>query len=104
MAFWRDDLLRVNAYHEDLSVWGYEERELAVRLIHSGVEQRFLRGGGSCFHLDHPIRMRRRQELSLRARMAEHEASLVRCSNGVDKYIPSVLYSVVTASGVSRLE
>ncbi len=101
MAFWRDDLLRVNAYNEDLSVWGYEERELAVRLIHSGVEQRFLRLGGICFHLDHPIRMRRRQELSLRARMAEHEDSLVRCSNGVDKYIPSVLYSVVAVTGTS---
>ena len=97
MAFWRDDLIRVNAYNEDLSLWGYEERELTVRLINSGVEQRFLRLGGICFHLDHPIRMRRRQELSMRARMAEHESALVRCTNGVDKYIPSVLYAAVTA-------
>ena len=96
MVFWRDDLLRVNAYNEDLTLWGYEERELAVRLINSGVEQSFLRLGGICFHMDHPIRMRRRRELSKRARMAEHESALVRCANGVDKYIPSVLYAAVT--------
>lgn len=95
MAFWRDDLLRVNAYNEDLSLFGYEERELASRLINSGLEQRFLRLGGICFHLDHPVRMRRRHELYLRSRMAEHEASLIRCSNGVDKYIPSALYTPV---------
>lgn len=95
MAFWRDDLLRVNAYNEDLSLFGYEERELAVRLINSGVEQRFLRLGGVCFHLDHPVRMRRRHELYLRAQMADHEVALVRCPNGVDKYIPSVLYASV---------
>lgn len=104
MAFWRDDLLRVNAYNEDLTLLGYEARELAVRLMHAGVEQRFLRMGALCFHLDHPIRVRRRQELSLRARMAEHEASVVRCSNGVDKYIPSVLYSVISATGAAPLE
>lgn len=92
MAFWREDLLRVNAYNEDLSLFGYEERELAARLINSGVEQRFLRLGGLCYHLDHPFRIRRRHELSLRLQMAEHETSLVRCSNGVDKYIPSVIY------------
>ena len=53
MAFWKDDLLRVNGYNEDLTMWGQEDTEIAYRLIHAGVCKRFLKAGGVEYHLWH---------------------------------------------------
>ena len=53
MAFWRDDLLRVNGYNEDIKGWGREDSELSWRLINAGVKKRFLKFGGVQFHLFH---------------------------------------------------
>lgn len=53
MAFWREDLLRVNGYNEDLTMWGQEDTEIAYRLMHAGVCKRFLKAGGVEYHLWH---------------------------------------------------
>ena len=53
MACWRDDLLRVNGYNEDIKGWGREDSELSWRLINAGVKKRFLKFGGVQFHLFH---------------------------------------------------
>lgn len=36
MAFWRDDVVRVNGYNEAIEGWGREDSELAARLQQSG--------------------------------------------------------------------
>lgn len=53
MAFWKEDLLRVNGYNEDMNGWGQEDTEIAYRLIHAGVKKKFLKGGGIEYHLYH---------------------------------------------------
>lgn len=85
MSFWREDLLRVNAYNEDLALFGDEESELASRLIHAGVAQRYIRFGAIEYHLDHPFRVRRSRERILQ-RQPDYSHTLVRCLNGIDKY------------------
>ncbi|MEG2151329.1 MAG: glycosyltransferase family 2 protein, partial [Bacteroidaceae bacterium] len=35
MAFWKEDLLKVNGYNEDLTMWGQEDVEISYRLIHA---------------------------------------------------------------------
>lgn len=54
MAFWRDDLIRVNGYNEDISGWGREDSELSYRLINSGLNKGFVKFGAVEYHLDHP--------------------------------------------------
>jgi glycosyltransferase involved in cell wall biosynthesis len=53
-AFWRDDLLRVNGFNEDIQGWGPEDKELCARMVHAGVERQTLLFGGVAVHLHHP--------------------------------------------------
>jgi glycosyltransferase involved in cell wall biosynthesis len=54
MAFWKDDLLKVNGYNEAFMGWGKEDNDIAVRLVNAGVKLRFLKFGGIVYHLYHP--------------------------------------------------
>lgn len=58
MAFWREDLLKVNGYNEEMTGWGREDNELASRLINSGVEKRIIKFAGIVFHIYHTTRPR----------------------------------------------
>lgn len=53
MSFWKEDLLTVNGYNEDMMGWGPEDKELAVRLINAGIEKRSLKFLGIAYHLYH---------------------------------------------------
>jgi len=53
MAFWRDDLVRVNGYDERIEGWGREDSELATRLINAGVHRRNLKFAAVAYHLWH---------------------------------------------------
>jgi len=58
MAFWREDLLKVNGYNEEFSGWGREDNEVAVRLMNSGISKRIIKFGGVVFHIYHPEKSR----------------------------------------------
>ena len=55
MAFYKSDLEKVNGYNETFKGWGSEDREIASRLIHAGVEKRSIKMGAVCYHLFHPL-------------------------------------------------
>jgi glycosyltransferase involved in cell wall biosynthesis len=90
MAFWRDDLLRVNGYDEDIVGWGREDSELATRLINAGVARRNFKFSAVCFHLWHPPAnfdaVDRNHDVFLRT-VRERRT---RCARGVDQYLPAV--------------
>jgi len=58
MAFWREDLLKVNGYNEGFTGWGREDNEVAVRLINSGINKRVIKFGAVVFHIFHPEKSR----------------------------------------------
>lgn len=43
MAFWKDDLIKVNGFNEDLMQWGHEDGEIAFRLHFAGVKKKALK-------------------------------------------------------------
>lgn len=53
MAFWREDLLRVNGYDNHFEGWGGEDNDLEVRLKAAGVKSFKLFRLGMAFHLWH---------------------------------------------------
>ncbi|MEO5947829.1 MAG: galactosyltransferase-related protein, partial [Chitinophagaceae bacterium] len=53
MAFYKEDLIRVNGYDENFSGWGKEDNNIAIRLCNDGVAIRFLKFGGIVYHLHH---------------------------------------------------
>jgi glycosyltransferase involved in cell wall biosynthesis len=53
MAFWRQDLVRLNGFEERFQHWGLEDLDLCARAYHLGLWRRNLRLGAGVIHLWH---------------------------------------------------
>lgn len=53
MAFFKEDLQKVNGYNEVFNGWGKEDNDIAARLINTGLKLRMLKFGAVVFHLWH---------------------------------------------------
>ncbi len=85
MAFWKDDLMRVNGYNETLEMWGQEDVEISYRLIHAGVQKKQLKMGGVQFHLYHKFASRENLEYHEQVLHRVIENKTVWCENGIVK-------------------
>jgi glycosyltransferase involved in cell wall biosynthesis len=56
LAFWKEDLKRVNGFDERYTGWGYEDSDLVMRMIHAGVKRVNLKWVALCYHLYHPVK------------------------------------------------
>ena len=82
-----NEIIKVNGYDENLTMWGHEDTELAYRLFFAGVQKKFLKMGGVVFHLSH--------KLSSNVNESFHHVVLTDviknkkawCDNGLNKYI-----------------
>ncbi|WP_353719087.1 glycosyltransferase family 2 protein [Dyadobacter sp. 676] len=87
MAFWREDLLRVNGYNEMFHAWGREDNEIAVRLINAGLKKRAAKFGGVAFHIYHAEADRggcRENEVYLTDALLN---KTVYCNQGLHQYL-----------------
>jgi glycosyltransferase involved in cell wall biosynthesis len=87
MAFWRDDIVRVNGYDEDIQGWGREDSELAARLMNSGVRRRNLKFAAVAWHLHH--RTRPHDTVARNHEVFERTVreGRVRCDHGISRYL-----------------
>lgn len=53
MAFFKEDIIKVNGYNETYSGWGKEDNDIALRLQLAGVTPRSLKFAAIAFHLYH---------------------------------------------------
>lgn len=87
MAFWRNDLIRVNGYDESFCGWGREDSELAIRLDNSGVRQRCMKFRGVVFHLHHG----KCEHNSLSANEERYQQTIrehrTRCETGLARHL-----------------
>jgi hypothetical protein len=87
MAFWRDDLLRVNGFNEAMTGWGREDTELAARAFHAGLLRRDLRFSAQATHLYHRSRKHvvgNPNDLIVDDTRAR---GLIRCELGLDQHL-----------------
>ncbi|EIL99842.1 glycosyltransferase family 2 protein [Rhodanobacter denitrificans] len=87
MAFWRDDLLRLNGFNEAMTGWGREDTELALRAFHAGLLRRELRFSALATHLWHPTRKHVVDNPNDRIVDDTRARGLVRCERGVDQHL-----------------
>ncbi len=84
LGLWRADLERVNGLDEAFSGWGYEDSDLAVRLLASGLERLDGRFATTVIHLWHPERPPDAANLArLEGRIG---SGRVRAERGLDRY------------------
>ena len=87
MAFWRNDIISVNGYNENLKQWGHEDSEMAYRLHFSGVKKKALKMGGIVYHLWHSESSRLGEQMHIDALNLVKSRQLRRCENGINNYL-----------------
>ncbi len=68
MAFWREDLVRVDGFDADFRGWGREDSDIFVRLLHAGRRRKDGRFAAGVLHLWHPE--------ADRSRLSQNDAQL----------------------------
>ncbi|WDF69517.1 glycosyltransferase family 2 protein [Sphingobacterium oryzagri] len=87
MAFWKEAVVAVNGYNEDISGWGTEDSELVVRLLNAGQKKLFLKFAGLQYHIWHKVASRDRKEANELLLEETIRQSLKICTNGINKYL-----------------
>lgn len=55
MAFWKDDMIKINGFDERYTSWGREDSDIAMRMMHFGIRRINLKWAALCYHLHHQV-------------------------------------------------
>ena len=88
LALWKNDFLRVNGFDELFEGWGYEDSDLVIRLIRSGVKRKEGRFAVPVLHLWHPHNDKSKQDLNYQRLMDRLEQrDFIVATKGVTQYL-----------------
>ena len=87
MAFWRDDLDRVDGFDAAFEGWGREDSDIFVRMIRSGVRRKDGRFSTGVLHLWHPEADRSRLEANERHLLDAVREGRVRAVCGLSSLV-----------------
>ncbi len=85
MAFWKEDLVKVNGYNNQLQGWGHEDEELCCRLINLGLQKKIVKMHAVVYHLHHKLCSRESEDLHKEELKRCIEERVVRAANGYDQ-------------------
>ncbi len=86
LGVWRADLTRVNGFDEVFEGWGYEDSDLAVRLINSGVRRKEGAWATGVLHLWHRENDRRAEGQNWDRLQQRIRERATRAERGLDQY------------------
>lgn len=87
MSFWRDDFLRLNGYDESFSDWGWEDTDLALRLMNGGIKLSVIRFAAIQFHLYHTETSRNHQVADYLKEMQTTRGNRTFIEKGIHQYL-----------------
>lgn len=86
-SFWREHAIHVNGYDERFCGWGFEDREFAARLLHSGLRRNYVRHRAIACHLYHPSRAPQGSNPLEKILDETLRTRAVRCPRGIDQHL-----------------
>lgn len=86
-GMWRQDLLRVNGFDEEMTGWGCEDKELCSRLANAGVLRQTLLWSAIAFHLHHPPAARDQADRNRSRWLASVQTGRTRCARGLADHL-----------------
>jgi glycosyltransferase involved in cell wall biosynthesis len=89
LGVWREDLRAVNGFDETFEGWGYEDSDLAVRLINRGVGCKEGGYATGVLHLWHRENDRRAEGDNWNRLQQRIRAHATRSERGLDQYLPA---------------
>lgn len=84
-SFWKDDILMVNGYNEDMTGWGLEDTELSARLINVGCDKLKLKHLGLQYHIYHPEKSKLGFNLNESILKNTINENIIYVKNGIEK-------------------
>lgn len=87
LSYWRDDFMAVNGYNEDMTGWGREDSEFALRLLHRGVLGVRMKYQGILYHIWHKVGSKSNLDINNNIQINTKTQKLISCQNGVAKYM-----------------
>lgn len=87
VSYWRDDIVRVNGYNEDMEGWGREDTELVARLMNSGVRRRNLKFAAVSYHLHHRASPTDADAANFELVLNVVRDGVTRCEHGIDRHL-----------------
>jgi glycosyltransferase involved in cell wall biosynthesis len=87
MAFWRQDLIKVNGYNETFVGWGREDSEIAIRLHNIGVHKKFLKLQGIVYHIHHKEADRGNEQKNTDMMEQTIKNKITWCEKGLEQYL-----------------
>ncbi len=86
LGVWRTDFERVNGFDESFEGWGYEDSDLAVRLINAGVRRKEGAFATAVLHLWHRENERTREGENWQRLQGRIRSGETRAAVGLDRY------------------
>lgn len=83
LAIWKQDLMHVNGWDEHFSGWGYEDSDLIMRLIRTGVRRKTGKLATPVIHLWHPENNRNREKYNWNLLQSRQKLGLQRSEKGL---------------------
>ena len=88
LGVWRSDFIRVNGFDQLFEGWGFEDSDLVIRLIHSGIYRKEGRFAVFVLHLWHKQNDRNRHDENYQRLMERVKApSWIRAIEGVEDFL-----------------
>lgn len=85
MSFWKEDLIAVNGYDNDLQGWGHEDEELSWRLVNLGVQKKIIKFSAIAYHLYHKQLSRKEEAIHREVTRKAKEEKVTKTNNGIER-------------------
>ncbi len=86
LGMWRDDLQQINGWEEKFSGWGYEDSDLVIRLLSSGIKRKSGRFQIPVIHLWHKENDRTREADNLHLLNSRKNGLILCAEEGLNQY------------------
>jgi glycosyltransferase involved in cell wall biosynthesis len=87
LGIWKEDFFAVNGFDESYSGWGYEDSDLAIRLIRNHVLRKDGHFAVPVFHLWHPEHSRNLEQVNYQKLEEIKNSPRINAEYGVDQYM-----------------
>ena len=84
-SLFKEDIIKVNGFNEEMTTWGREDSEFVQRLFNIGVRKQHLKFSGIQYHLYHKERIH--NKINNKILQATIKNNATWCSLGIDGYL-----------------
>lgn len=87
MSFWKEDILKINGFNENLIGWGIDDSEMIQRMHHIGIKGKRLKFCGIAYHIYHKEQSKSHIEINTEIEKQTTEKKITFIPQGINQYL-----------------